>query len=80
MKLNKGKCEALNSSIGGEHIKFPDGEIITKKTYVKYLGCMLNQKANTEKEINTRIAEVYVTWKKLGMYWKHSNCTTRQQI
>ena len=80
MKLNRDKCESLNSVAGAEPIKFADGVEIQKKDIVKYLGCMLNQKANTLKEINKRIAEVYLTWKKLGEFWKHSNCSIRQKL
>ena len=32
------------------------------------------------KEVNKRIAETYVTWKKLEEFWKHSNCSTKFKI
>ena len=47
---------------------------------MKYLGCMLNQKADISKELSKRMSEVYVVWKKLEIFWKHSNCSTRQKI
>ena len=45
MKLNKDKSEALQTD-NDESIKFSNGECIKAKKEVKYLGCMLNQKAD----------------------------------
>ena len=53
MKLNKGKYEVLTKSMADVH--FSDGSKVQHKEDVKYLGCTLNMKADTKKEVNARI-------------------------
>ena len=43
----------------------------------KYLGCYINNKTNATKEINRRKQDVMITWKRLGEFWKDSNCSVR---
>ena len=53
MKLNKDKCEAL-ATAQNEDIQSSDNTIIKVKHEVTYLGCMINQKANTGKQIHKK--------------------------
>ena len=74
MKINYDKCEHL--CIRGDiNIKFSNGKTIKKPGEAKYLGCMLNDKGDPNREINKRLAECYQTWKRLGEFWKHSDCS-----
>ena len=44
-----------------------------------YLGTLLNDKGNPHEELKARISNTVVTWKKLEMYGKHSNCPIRDK-
>ena len=46
----------------------------------KYLGTMLNNKGDPGKELKTRISNTVVTWHKLYLFWKHSNCSDRFKL
>ena len=43
MGLNKGKCEHLAFGGAGQ-VTFADGSEVSRKTEVKFLGCMMNEK------------------------------------
>ena len=73
LKLNKSKCELLTTE-NDPNIHFSDNTKIKKQDEVKYLGCQLNQKGDTSKEIGKRIANAYNTLQKLQILWKRSNC------
>ena len=79
MKLNKGKCELI-AIRGKADIKFGDGTKVPIKPEAKYLGCRLNEKGNVAKEINQRISECYITWRKLEEFWKHADCQLREKL
>ena len=64
LKLNKKKCETLNVR-GFSDVHFGDGTKINQMNESKYLGCFLNNKTNSRREINRRKGDVYTTWKKL---------------
>ena len=35
---------------------------------------------NTSKEVGRKIASTMITLKKLDMFWRHSNCSTRVKV
>ena len=76
MKLNKKKCEAMCVR-GNDRIKFKCGAPVPPHDESKYLGCMLNDKRDPKREINKRIAECYITWKRLADFWKHSDSNVK---
>ena len=79
MTLNKTKCEAICMG-GKDRIAFRDGDRVPPHREVKYLGCMLNDKGDPVREINKRTADCYVTWKRLGEFWKHADCSLRFKL
>ena len=47
---------------------------------VKYLGCDINQDGNIRREVSKRISNSMTTFKKLDIFWRHSNCPTKFKI
>jgi hypothetical protein len=79
MQLNRKKCEAMCIR-GNDKIFFSDGTMVPPHDEAKYLGCMLNDKADPAREVNKRIAECHITWKRLAEFWKHSDCSAKVKI
>ena len=79
LKLNKNKCELLTTELN-PNIHFADNTKVKRSDEVKYLGCQLNQKGDTSKEIGKRIANAYNTLQKLQTLWKRSNCPITYKI
>ena len=79
LKLNKTKCELVNLN-RKQRIRFQDGTLIPLTKESKYLGCMINDKGDPKREVNKRIGECFSCWKRLEVFWKHSDCTTRQKL
>ena len=79
MALNRNKCEAL--CVGGaDKIFFANGSQVPAHDQAKYLGCLLNDKGDPKREVNKRIAEAFVTWKRLDTFWKHSDCSVKVKL
>ena len=57
-----------------------NGKLVPMLSRAKYLGCMINDKGDPKKEVNKRIGECMVTWKRLAEFWKHSDCSVRQKL
>ena len=79
MNLNKTKCEVLTIN-GDDPIFFSDGVRVPPHDRVKYLGCMINDKGDPKQEVNKRISECIVIWKKLDPLWKHATNPTRCKL
>ena len=79
MALNRNKCEAM--CVGGDDkIFFANGSQVPSHDQAKYLGCMLNDKGDLNREVNKRISEAFITWKRLDTFWKHSNCSVKVKL
>ena len=64
MNLNKSKCELL--AFGkARAVRFSDGTTLKPQDQVKYLGCHLNDRADSGRELRKRIADCMVVLKKL---------------
>ena len=63
LKLNKKKCEFLKRGMAGP-VKFADGSRLHPTNEVKYLGSLLNDRADPEQEMKKRIVEATITLKK----------------
>ena len=68
LRLNKKKCELLSN--GRTQIRFPDGTLVQWKEEVKYLGCTLNMKADTTREVRDRICTSAAILKNLDLFWR----------
>ena len=77
--LNHNKCEVLTTEVNPD-IHFKNRTRIEKKDQVTYLGCEINMEGNIKKEIGRRIANTMITLKKLDLFWRHSNCSTKTKI
>ena len=72
LKLNKDKCEVMyNTRTANVHSK--DGTPVPRKDSVTYLGCIINQEENMNKEISQRIATCMCTLKQLDLFWLKGN-------
>ena len=82
MRLNKDKCELIQAGLGYAvgPVHFTDGTRVKVHSEVRYLGCMLNQKANQGKELNRRIQECHQILKRLDPFCLHSTCTTKFKL
>ena len=69
MKLNKSKCELITVS-GEAKVKFRDGSFVPCKDEARYLGCVLNHRADPRREVKLRISQCMITWKRLGVFFK----------
>lgn len=77
--LNRSKNELLNLN-QTRMLRFSDGTLVPLVNEAKYLGCMLNDKGDPKREVNKRISGTYLVWKRLELFWKHSNCSVRQKL
>ena len=79
MKLNKAKCELL--AFGkARPVKFSDGTRLKPQEEVKYLGCSLNSKADSRRELQKRISECMMILKKLDIFWRHGDSSLKQKM
>ena len=78
LHLNMKKCEVLGNV--SAHIKYPNGEEVTQKDTVEYLGAMLNIKGDIRKEVQYRIAMCGAVLKKLDIFWLHTKCPLRWKL
>ena len=79
LRLNKGKCVTI-CMYGNPDIKFKDGTRLQKVEEAVYLGVTLNNKLNMQKEIQKRISNTMIIWKRLGEFWKNCNCTKKDKL
>ena len=70
LHLNKEKCKLIRIN-GKDALFFPDDTEVEAVTEAKYLGCTINDRINMHKEIIKRLSEVFLTWKRLEVFWKH---------
>ena len=79
MKSNKAKCELL--AFGkARPVKFSDGTRLKPQEEVKYLGCSLNSKADSRRELQKRISECMMILKKLDIFWRHGDSSLKQKM
>ena len=79
MRLNKKKCEFL--SIGeGRAVQFPDGHKIPPTDEVKYLGCMLNNKADGKREVAKRKADSMAVLSRLHIFFRDGDSSVKCKL
>ena len=81
LRLNRGKRELMklgNWTPGT--VAFSDGTKVPVKEEVKYLGCFLNDRGDPRLEVKKRMATCMTTWRRLGEFWKGSNCSVRIKV
>ena len=79
MRLNKGKCEALQFG-GKSKIVFHNKTPVKSVEKSKYLGCVLNKSNNVIIEVRGRIREAMGILKRLHRFMRHSNCKLRFKL
>ena len=62
------------------NIHFKDQTPLDKAYEAMYLGNELNREVNIRHEIQNKIQEVMITWKKLDPYWKSDNASKKWQV
>ena len=81
MNFNKTKCN--NTSF------YSEGRVVfgeSKKSAVQcvtkamHLGNVLCSKRDHRKEVSSRIANCFATWKKLDVFWKSDNCSIKYKL
>ena len=79
LKLNKNRCKTICRT-NRSYVKFSTGETVKKAETAEYLGVLLNTKADIEGELDNRIREAAITWRKLKPYWRKSISTKARKI
>ena len=79
MKLNKEKCELLNFGQTW-NIHFANGDKVTVKKEVTYLGAIINEKGDMTRELSQRISSCMSTLKKMHMFWRNANCPVKFKL
>ena len=79
MKLNKGKCEYMAFGGAGK-VTFADGAEVERKTEVRYLGCMMNENGDMNKEVGKRIAECTIIMHRLQPFMRHGDSSVKWKI
>ena len=80
MRLNKTKCEYICIGQKGGDVRFTDGTKVPIKEEVKYLGCVINQYGDPNKELTKRIGTCMTILNKLHLFWRHSDCSVRLKL
>ena len=78
LKLNKDKCEVMTNATADVH--FADGTKVTKREEVKYLGCILNMRADTSSEVKSRISTCMAIMQKMDLFWRKAECPIKWKI
>jgi len=80
LKLNYSKCVHIQINTR-ERVRFADGTTrVPSEEKTIYLGANINKSSKPLEEINRRIQETSVIWKKLGLLWKNTNFPTAKKI
>ena len=79
LSLHQGKTVHL-PLYSNKTILFPDGSPLKKTEEVTYLGCAISSTLNHNREINRRLRACTAVWKRLGVFWKTSNCSRRTKL
>ena len=61
-------------------MRLSDGTRLKPKSQVRYLGCYLNDQADSGRELQKRIAESMAVLKKLDLFWRHGDSSIKQKI
>jgi hypothetical protein len=85
LRLNKDKCELIRIFRGGEFsntdkVFFSSGQEVKPVAEAKYLGCWLNDKGDPEREVKQRVATCMSIVKKLDLFWKKANPSTKTKL
>ena len=78
LKLNRKKCKVI-CRIRQSYVRFKDGEKVQKTETAEYLGILLNTAATIEEEIDSRLKQAAVTWKRLKPYWRKSVASKKRK-
>ena len=81
LALNCAKCEFIGINYKGLPIpKFTNKTKIKKVKQARYLGVLLTERAQPQLELQDRIKQAAITWKRLNLLWEIGNCSTRTKL
>lgn len=69
LRLNHGKCTFMAFKSPNRGIKFRDGTQMQSTEEAKYLGAVVNNKADSSREIRRRISLTMPVLKSLDIFW-----------
>ena len=78
LKLNKDKCETMTHA--NANVRFADGTKVQRREEVKYLGCVLNMRADTSSEVKARISTCMAIMHKMDLFWRKAECPIRWKV
>ena len=79
LKLNKTKCEYIKCG-EAKRVKPNDGTNVPLMHEVKYLGCIMIDKADPEREVLKRRTDCFITPNKLHIFFYYSDNTPQRQL
>ena len=80
LRLNHGKCTFMAFNSPNRGIKFRDGTQMQSTEEAKYLGAVVNNKADSSREIRRRISLTISVLKSLDLFWNKANCSTKWKL
>ncbi len=78
-RLNEGKCAVLALNCLARTC-YKDGTKVPNVAAIEYLGAYLTEDLNHQHELNHRLQHAMATWKKLEIFWKHSDGSKRIKL
>ena len=81
LALNYQKCEFIGINFSNSHTpKFTNKKKVKKVKQAKYLGVQLTEKSQPLIEVQERIKQSAITWKRLDLLWKIGKCSTKTKL
>ena len=79
LKLNRSKCILLTKG-AAPSVRFLDNSEMPKAPDAPYLGCVLTDNLDAQREINRRLGEAYATLGRLQYFWSRANAPKAWKI
>ena len=81
LALNYAKCEFIGINYTGLPIpRFTNKTKVKQVKQARYLGVLLTEKAQPQLELQDRIKQATITWKRLNILWKIGKCSTKTKL
>ena len=79
LKLNEAKCEYMKFGVAGP-VKFADGSKLNPTDEVKYLGNLLDNRADPQRYVKKRLVDATITFKRLSVYFRYGDTSIRERL
>ena len=73
------KCAEITMN-KANRISFKDGTRMQNVDDAVYLGCIVNNSCNIWRELNNRLSQAIITWKKMSLFWRKSDVGTHKKL